>query len=301
MTLAVKHVYKKQLDVLFSLFVTGLAALLLTFLPAQSGAWRTALVLPVSLFVPGYLFTLLLFPKQHLSADQRFALSIGLSIFSVVLVGLALNYTPWGIRTGPTILALFALVSVLGVLVWLRRLALPDDSLFHPAVSGRVLLLGLGLLVGVVFVADLITPTQHTTEFYMLGSEGRLDSYPRRLQAGETFPLTLGVINHGRRQQGYKVESRVTAEDKSSGTVSAQVRTVVADVPALAQRKPWESEVVFSAPATPGDYTLELYLYRNQDKTPYRSLSLFLSVSPSALDASASLTLGKEDYELTPR
>lgn len=59
------------------------------------------------LFIPGYSLIEALYPKREdLSPLERLALSIGLSLAIVPLVGLVLNYTPWGIRLDPIIVAL---------------------------------------------------------------------------------------------------------------------------------------------------------------------------------------------------
>ena len=66
------------------------------------------------LFLPGYALIEALYPKGELDELIRFALSIGLSLALVPLTGLALNYTPWGIRLLPVAISLAALtVSLL--------------------------------------------------------------------------------------------------------------------------------------------------------------------------------------------
>lgn len=65
------------------------------------------------LFLPGYYTVEALYPKEEdLSGLERLALSIGLSIALVPLIGLVLNYTPWGIRLWPVIesLTLYTIV-----------------------------------------------------------------------------------------------------------------------------------------------------------------------------------------------
>lgn len=68
------------------------------------------------LFLPGYSLVEALYPRQEeLSPLERLALSIGLSLALVPLVGLALNYTPWGIRLDPIMVSLSLLT--LGLLL----------------------------------------------------------------------------------------------------------------------------------------------------------------------------------------
>jgi len=71
------------------------------------------------LWLPGYSLTRALFPPEtkneksgrNVDSTTRVALSMGLSLALVPLVGLLLNYTPWGIRLNPVTLSL--LLSVL--------------------------------------------------------------------------------------------------------------------------------------------------------------------------------------------
>jgi len=66
------------------------------------------------LFLPGYALIETLYPKEEdLSPLERLALSIGLSLALVPLVGLILNYTPWGIRLDPILIALTILTLTL--------------------------------------------------------------------------------------------------------------------------------------------------------------------------------------------
>jgi uncharacterized membrane protein len=46
---------------------------------------------------------------ENLDNIERIALSLGMSIALVPIIGLFLNYTPWGIRLTPIVLSLLAL------------------------------------------------------------------------------------------------------------------------------------------------------------------------------------------------
>lgn len=59
------------------------------------------------LFIPGYVTVQALFPSSRdLDDIERFALSIGLSLAITPLIGLLLNYLPWGIRLSPIVVSL---------------------------------------------------------------------------------------------------------------------------------------------------------------------------------------------------
>ena len=63
------------------------------------GTIRVILGLPFILFIPGYILIFALFPcrktDQGIDIIERIALSFGLSIAVVPLIGLGLNYTEW--------------------------------------------------------------------------------------------------------------------------------------------------------------------------------------------------------------
>lgn len=92
---------------------------------------RIVLGLPFLLLLPGYVLVAALYPrKEALDSTERAALSFGLSIAIVPLIGLALNYSPWGIRLNPILafVSLFIVVSA-GAAAY-RRWTLPAEEAF---------------------------------------------------------------------------------------------------------------------------------------------------------------------------
>jgi len=74
------------------------------------------------LYVPGAVFIEALYPvRGELEDLERFALGVGLSLALVPLVGLVLNYTPWGIRLEPIFVSLTLLTVVLAVVAVYRK------------------------------------------------------------------------------------------------------------------------------------------------------------------------------------
>lgn len=79
----------------------------------------------IVLFLPGYSLVEALYPDESgLSPIERLALSIGLSLALVPLVGLVLNYTPWGIRLNPIIFSLAILIISLLLISAYRKFSL---------------------------------------------------------------------------------------------------------------------------------------------------------------------------------
>ncbi len=81
---------------------------------------RNVLGIIFVLFLPGFAFIKALFPttvplkttSESLDDIERVALSFGMSLALVPIVGLILNYTPWGIRLTPITLSLLALTVI---------------------------------------------------------------------------------------------------------------------------------------------------------------------------------------------
>lgn len=81
------------------------------------------------LWLPGYTFIKALFPQsrhpktteKNLDPIERVALSLGLSLALVPMIGLLLNYTPWGIRLTPIVLSLLGLTITFATAAILRE------------------------------------------------------------------------------------------------------------------------------------------------------------------------------------
>ena len=73
------------------------------------------------LLLPGYSLIKILFPTREIDNIERTALSIVMSLALVPLVGLLLNYTPWGIRLTPVTLSLLSLTIILTLTGLLRE------------------------------------------------------------------------------------------------------------------------------------------------------------------------------------
>ena len=98
---------------------------------------RNVLGLIYVLWLPGYAFIKALFPQnlpfakalqrsfdtseKNLDAIERIALSLGMSLALVPIVGLMLNYTPWGIQLAPTVLSLLALTTIFATAAVIRE------------------------------------------------------------------------------------------------------------------------------------------------------------------------------------
>jgi len=68
------------------------------------------------IMLPGYSLVKIFYPLKEISLSIRVILSVGLSITLVSILGLVLNYTPWGISLYPLMISLFLLVIVFSII-----------------------------------------------------------------------------------------------------------------------------------------------------------------------------------------
>lgn len=215
-----------ELDLILIDILT-LALVLIVF--TSSMPWlRILLGFPFVIFFPGYVLVAALFPrKSSLSVTARVALSLGLSIAVVVFIGLILNFTPWGIGLYSLLLSLFLFILFASGIVWYVRGRIGPEEKFSidfrlPLASlsptlrtaGKrylslviillfIILGGIGAL-GYVMAKPVIG--QPFTEFYILGIDGKAESYPQELTPGEEGKVIVGIVNHEHEEMYYRLE-----------------------------------------------------------------------------------------------
>lgn len=267
--------------------VIGALSLLLAFIitVADIHALRVALGLPFVLFFPGYTLIAALFPgREDLDGIERVALSFGLSIAVVPLIGLVLNYTPWGIRLYPILISLLFFILAMSLIGWYRRKRLPEEkrllleiNISPPDWKGMSRLdkaLSVLLVVAIIFAIGslayvITTPKvgEKFTEFYILGPGGKAEGYPREMKAGQEALVIVGVVNHEYQAVEYRVEIR--AGDK----VIKNIESISLD-----HEGKYENPVQFSMRETGQKIKVEFLLYRKGDTDPYRNLHLWVDV-----------------------
>lgn len=266
-------------------FAALFTALLLTLQDWQ-GSLRVAMSFVLMLFIPGYVSTAALFP-QRVGAAERFALSLGLSVVAVVLVGLALSATPWGIQLRSLSLGLLLFVGVAGLIALYRRQRVKRVHLSsHAALLGAgALLITVSVLVGTL---QLLTAPPKFTEFYTVSAAGQLAEYPQMLAPGERFFLELGIVNQEGRPLRYSVHSGQPSQAEPLMTMS------------LEAGERFEGPAELSAPLGSGRHELTLYLRRSGDTEPYRTLRLFLEVAGGSQGLNQNLEQGLEHEVQNP-
>ncbi|MFB6491205.1 MAG: DUF1616 domain-containing protein [Thermoproteus sp. AZ2] len=104
------------------LAVTALAALSTLASGGPLIYARYALGALLTFFLPGYALVEALYPRgDELGPLERLALSIGLSLALTALIGLALNYSPWGVRQTPVVASVSGATAALLTIAAARK------------------------------------------------------------------------------------------------------------------------------------------------------------------------------------
>jgi uncharacterized membrane protein/LysM repeat protein len=268
----------------------ALATVAVALLVPALGPIRVVLGLLFILLLPGYALIAALYPRKgDLDSIERVALSFGLSIAIVPLIGLALNYSPWGIRLNP-ILAFVSLFIVMGAgAAVYRRRAIPGEEAFAINVSLPrwsqiglvraaavliVVLCSVGFGAAAAFLATSRGSSESFTEFYILGPGGRAEGYPRTLDLGDSLTVTLGVVNHEGEDADYEIEATVAGE--AAG---------LTDSLRLEDGERWEEPMTLVPKQARNSQEVEFLLYKDGVDGAYRAVHLWVDVNGPPAEA----------------
>ena len=251
-----------------------------------SNGLRIALGIPFLLFFPGYTLMAALFPKREgIGAIERTALSFGISLAVVSLIGLILNYTPWGIRLEPVLYSVALFIFTTSIIAWLRRKRLPEQDRFgiefwmKAAVWGGgawnralfiilvVAILGAAGTLGYLIAAPGVGET--FTEFYILGLDGKAADYPEEIMVGDEGKVIVGIVNHEHEVVSYRIEVRI------DGTKNNEVGPLVLD-----NEQKWEEIVSFTPDRAGDNQKVTFFLYKSGEAEPcLEPLHLWIDVT----------------------
>ncbi len=279
----------KNKDLQIIVFLLILLNIFILFEPLNKTILRPLLGISFILFVPGYTLIAALFPgKNDIDNIERIALSFGLSIAIVPLIGLGLNFTPFGIRLIPILYSISVFILTMCLITYFRRLKLPENEtdkvnfskLIHKlkeTINGEsrldkflTIILILSIITSaIILIYVVITPRQSEkfTEFYILGNEGKADNYPTQLEYGNNNSLIVGIVNHEYISTNYTF--RIMLENNT--LISKHIQ--------LEHNSTWEEKIFFTPELKGNNLKLELLLYRENNFTaPYRDLHLWINV-----------------------
>ncbi len=302
---------------LFAAVILALATLLFALTSLSVLPVRIPLGLVMVLFMPGYTLIAALFPKKDdLEGIERTALAFGLSIAVVPLIGLGLNYTPWGIRLTPVVVSLAIFTIAMAAAAYWRRMHLPAEERFSikfretintwkreiladeksrldKALTVILIITIFLSIAALVYV--IVTPKQGEkfTEFYILGPGGKAYDYPTSVQAGNNSTVIVGVVNHEYALVNYTMSislnntplNNTTSKD-NSGNHFRFIYPIMSLNLTLLHNETWEKPVTYVLNHTGDRQKLEFLLYRERNFTSsYRDLHLWVNVSQNGLNS----------------
>jgi uncharacterized membrane protein len=223
------------------------------------GLARTVLGLPLVLFLPGYVLVAAAFPTTSSSAAdddrsqiklvatgnpgwyERLALSVGISLGVLPILGLIVASTRWGFTTTTVLVSLAGFTGAGMVLAVARRARLSDSRRFQVPVrtaSGDVyrglfapdtrfdgalnVVLILSIVVALSAVGYALVAPQggaSTNEYQILteNESGNLvtSGYPDAIPPGESEEMIVSVTNGADEQQTYTVVVEVQSVEES--------------------------------------------------------------------------------------
>ena len=166
----------------------------------------------------------------------------------VPLIGLVLNYTPFGIRLDPIVTALVIFIVVMMIITVYRRASVSEEerfavpfeqvkpalkSEFFPKESSKLDKALSWILIAAIIVAAVTTvyviaftkDGEKFTEFYILGADKMADDYPEKFFAGSEQFVWVGIGNHEYRDVTYTVETLLLNAEWDSATNSSVIHS----------------------------------------------------------------------------
>ncbi|MHB1152945.1 MAG: DUF1616 domain-containing protein [Eubacteriales bacterium] len=251
-----------------------------------SGFFRVILGLPYVLIVPGYLLTVILFPKtDDLEDFARITLSVGLSIVIVPLIGLLHNYLSLVIDLLPLMFSLTLFNIVLMVMSWFKRKKIPDDERFelyadfdiakwikkikeNKVIYLAMLITGLSIIVTLIFMLSFPKNIVNFTEFYITRQDGTAAHYSEPIQPGDYVNVNVIIVCNENQTINYRLEI------KADGELIQSVDLITLD-----HLEKWENTVSFKTEKPNEALKIEFLLYTDQNIEIYRQLKLWLRVT----------------------
>ncbi len=188
----------------------------------SGGSIEQVLVLPLVVALPGFAVMAALFPHTDLPVAEQVLLSLGLSLVVLVLSGLLLNLTPWGLQTASWVIAVGSItLGAAGLALALARQGQGQGqgqgrpgkpwsviTSFNPGLNSRQIILfslaGLVVLLALLVARNgaLQKPTPGFTQLWLL---------PGAKVAGQTT-LRLGFSNQEGAEVTYKLQIKSGAD-----------------------------------------------------------------------------------------
>jgi len=142
-------------------------------------------------------------------------------------------------------------------------------SKLHKALS---IFLIVAIVVALGFIVYMaVTPQEGDkfTEFYILGTEGKAQDYPKQVILGESADILIGVVNHEYQSASYQAKIKIDDIEISEVNIGT-----------LANGEKWEREISLTPQFSGERQRVDFYLYKNGEDEPYlkEPLRLYIDV-----------------------
>ena len=246
--------------------ITIVAVALVFALPSTNVIGRI-LSLPLVLVLPGYALTCALFPRRELGILQCVVFSLALSLSIVILGGLALNWTPFGLQVSSWSVLLSGITLIASAVALVRRRGqnISASAWLRVVDVGLNFRQGLLLSVAAIVVCGAVAvsylgatqqPFPGFTQLWILPADG----------ASAKNTIRLGVSN-----------MELTAMEYSlTVTMDGKVVKVWPSI-YLESNEKWEATLVLPQTTHTGAARVEALLYQTRAPTKiYRHVLLWL-------------------------
>lgn len=247
---------------------------------------------------------------------EQLALSIGLSLAVVPVLGLVTYLSPWSLTEATVVSVVAIYVVLISVLAAVRRSSHTTgsraESRFGNRVAGSALtipspskmtttqLLVNGVLVVSVLAATatlgmaLLAPPEEagTTDLHLLTESGDklvANEYPETVTTGEEAQITVGVTNDEGTRTEYTAVAELQRVRIDGQSVVVVDKTSVGRYQfALEDGNTWRQQLTIEPTLIGENLRFAVYLYRGEapprpsSETAYREATLWLDVQPSS-------------------
>ena len=321
----VAHFIRVSYDVVLAWALT--AAAYVTMIDAGPSILRTILGGLVLFVVPGYVLVAALFPRRsnaapplrsraadaRLSCPERLALSIGVSVALVPLLGHLLGATT-GFDWRAVLQFLAIGIGAMGIFAVIRRFQVPAAERFYPpfgawlagglsefgarSLGGKVVLLGLVgsiLLSGTTIAYVLSVPQsgERFTDLHVVSTDGSGNhvsaGYPVSVRRGDPATLTVGVHNFEGEPMEYEVVVTIERVVDSNGEARVvEKRELDRFGATVGPDEQWNRSHTVRPPLAGENLHLNYYLYRDEapkspvKATAYRHVYIWMDVTPNS-------------------
>lgn len=280
-----KNVYDKFFSDLVFISIWIIVTIIFIITPfLENNFIRIILGIPMVIFIPGYMLVSALFIKRDaLDTIERIALSFGLSIAVVPLLGLLLSFT-FGIGLSTILVILCIYDAVLIFISKYRREKLPENERFSVMLDRIYEIVGIKLkpknridsILNIILIFTMIIAigmiyftitapkiSDKFTEFYIIDADGKTSNYSTDLKLGSASYMDVYVSNHEYKYTNYTIQMVLNKN------------ILISKELALDHDEIWEGNMTF-VPQTEGiNMRLEFLLFKENNFTvPYRSLHL---------------------------